>query len=104
MDGNDQMMLLIKDWATACELRPSAKIGHLLEMTRALTRVRTFERLQAREAEIVQEPMEQPYGVRDCAVRDPVRKPYTNSAVAPSLTTRCSGRPSRAAKRREHSS
>jgi uncharacterized glyoxalase superfamily protein PhnB len=31
----------------------------------------TFERLQASDAEIVQEPMEQPYGVRDCAVRDP---------------------------------
>jgi catechol 2,3-dioxygenase-like lactoylglutathione lyase family enzyme len=31
----------------------------------------TFERLQARDADIVQEPMDQPYGVRDCAVRDP---------------------------------
>jgi catechol 2,3-dioxygenase-like lactoylglutathione lyase family enzyme len=31
----------------------------------------TFERLQASEAEVVQEPTEQPYGVRDCAVRDP---------------------------------
>ena len=31
----------------------------------------TFERLQARGAEIVQEPIDQPYGVRDCAVRDP---------------------------------
>ena len=30
-----------------------------------------FERLQAIEAEIVQEPTDQPYGVRDCAVRDP---------------------------------
>jgi catechol 2,3-dioxygenase-like lactoylglutathione lyase family enzyme len=30
-----------------------------------------FERLQASDAEIVQEPAEQPYGVRDCAVRDP---------------------------------
>ncbi|MCM2423805.1 VOC family protein [Streptomyces sp. RKAG293] len=30
----------------------------------------TFERLQA-DAEVVQEPTEQPYGVRDCAVRDP---------------------------------
>jgi uncharacterized glyoxalase superfamily protein PhnB len=30
-----------------------------------------FERLQARGAEVVQEPTEQPYGVRDCAVRDP---------------------------------
>ena len=31
----------------------------------------TFERLQARDADIVQEPIDQPYGVRDCAVRDP---------------------------------
>jgi uncharacterized glyoxalase superfamily protein PhnB len=31
----------------------------------------TFERLQASDAEVVQEPAEQPYGVRDCAVRDP---------------------------------
>ena len=31
----------------------------------------TFEQLQASDAEIVQEPTEQPYGVRDCAVRDP---------------------------------
>ncbi len=30
-----------------------------------------FERLQAKNAEIVQEPVDQPYGVRDCAVRDP---------------------------------
>jgi catechol 2,3-dioxygenase-like lactoylglutathione lyase family enzyme len=31
----------------------------------------TFERLQAGGAEVVQEPTEQPYGIRDCAVRDP---------------------------------
>ncbi|BBY16947.1 VOC family protein [Mycolicibacterium litorale] len=31
----------------------------------------TFERLQSRDADIVQEPTVQPYGVRDCAVRDP---------------------------------
>lgn len=31
----------------------------------------TFERLQADDVDVVQEPMEQPYGVRDCAVRDP---------------------------------
>ncbi|MFJ4689012.1 VOC family protein [Streptomyces sp. NPDC091377] len=30
----------------------------------------TFERLQA-DAEVVQEPTDQPYGVRDCAFRDP---------------------------------
>ena len=32
---------------------------------------RAFERLQASDAEVVQEPTEQPYGVRDCSVRDP---------------------------------
>ena len=31
----------------------------------------TFERVQAGGAEVVQEPAEQPYGVRDCAIRDP---------------------------------
>jgi uncharacterized glyoxalase superfamily protein PhnB len=31
----------------------------------------TFERLQAGDAEVVQEPAEQPYGVRDCSFRDP---------------------------------
>lgn len=30
-----------------------------------------FARLQAGDVEIVQEPVDQPYGVRDCAVRDP---------------------------------
>ncbi|HVT42470.1 MAG TPA: VOC family protein [Acidimicrobiales bacterium] len=31
----------------------------------------TFEQVQATGAEVVQEPTEQPYGVRDCAFRDP---------------------------------
>jgi len=31
----------------------------------------TFERLEASGVEIIQEPIDQPYGVRDCAVRDP---------------------------------
>jgi len=31
----------------------------------------TFERVQATGAEIVQEPTEHPYGVRDFALRDP---------------------------------
>ena len=30
-----------------------------------------FERLQASDAEVVQEPIDQPYGLRDCAFRDP---------------------------------
>jgi len=31
----------------------------------------TFERLQASDADVVQEPTAQPWGIRDCAVRDP---------------------------------
>src|SRR3954453_13875686 len=31
----------------------------------------TFERLQASSAEVVQDPTEQPYGIRDCPFRDP---------------------------------
>ena len=31
----------------------------------------TFNRLQASDAEVVQEPTDQPYGVRDCSFRDP---------------------------------
>jgi uncharacterized glyoxalase superfamily protein PhnB len=31
----------------------------------------TFARLQAGGVEVVQEPTDQPYGIRDCAVRDP---------------------------------
>jgi predicted enzyme related to lactoylglutathione lyase len=31
----------------------------------------TFERISAAGAEVLQEPMDQPYGVRDCAFRDP---------------------------------
>jgi catechol 2,3-dioxygenase-like lactoylglutathione lyase family enzyme len=31
----------------------------------------TFDKLQAGAAEVVQEPTDQPWGVRDCAFRDP---------------------------------
>ena len=31
----------------------------------------TFERVQASGAEVIQEPTDQPYGIRDCAFRDP---------------------------------
>jgi uncharacterized glyoxalase superfamily protein PhnB len=31
----------------------------------------TFDQLQVRGAEVVQEPTDQPWGVRDCAFRDP---------------------------------
>jgi predicted enzyme related to lactoylglutathione lyase len=31
----------------------------------------TFERIRAAGGEVLQEPMDQPYGVRDCGFRDP---------------------------------
>jgi predicted enzyme related to lactoylglutathione lyase len=31
----------------------------------------TFTQLQASGADVVQEPIEQPWGIRDCAIRDP---------------------------------
>lgn len=32
---------------------------------------KTFEQVRSRGAEVMQEPIDQPYGVRDCAFRDP---------------------------------
>lgn len=54
---------------TIAEMMAKGTYAMLLLATRDLDAV--FERLQASDAEIVQEPTEQPYGVRDCAVRDP---------------------------------
>jgi len=54
---------------TVAEMMAKGTYARLLLATKDLDG--TFERLQAGDAEIVQEPMEQPYGVRDCAVRDP---------------------------------
>ena len=54
---------------TVLEMMAKGTYGILLLATKDLDG--TFERLQASDAEIVQEPIEQPYGVRDCAVRDP---------------------------------
>ena len=54
---------------TVLEMMAKGTYGILLLATKDLDG--TFERFQAGEAEIVQEPIEQPYGVRDFAVRDP---------------------------------
>ena len=46
--------------------------GHLRQLLLATKDLDgTFERVQAGDVEVVQEPTEQPYGVRDCAFRDP---------------------------------
>jgi catechol 2,3-dioxygenase-like lactoylglutathione lyase family enzyme len=54
---------------TIAEMMAKGTYAMLLLATKDLDG--TFKRLQASDAEIVQEPTEQPYGVRDCAVRDP---------------------------------
>jgi catechol 2,3-dioxygenase-like lactoylglutathione lyase family enzyme len=54
---------------TIAEMMAKGTYGIILLATADLDR--TFAQLQAGDAEIVQEPTEQPYGVRDCAVRDP---------------------------------
>lgn len=41
----------------------------------------TFQRLRASDVESVQEPTDQPYGVRDCAVRDPARTMIRNQEL-----------------------
>ena len=54
---------------TIAEMMAKGSYASLLLATKDLDG--TFERLQASDAEVVQEPTEQPYGVRDCAFRDP---------------------------------
>jgi len=53
---------------TIAEMMAKGTYASLLLATRDLDGA--FARLQASD-EVVQEPTEQPYGVRDCAVRDP---------------------------------
>jgi catechol 2,3-dioxygenase-like lactoylglutathione lyase family enzyme len=55
---------------TITEMMAKGTYGWILLATKDLDG--TFERLQASDAaEVVQEPTEQPYGIRDCAFRDP---------------------------------
>lgn len=54
---------------TIAEMMAKGSYATLLLATRDLDG--TFERLQGSDVDIVQEPTDQPYGLRDCAVRDP---------------------------------
>ncbi|WP_069172097.1 VOC family protein [Streptomyces griseus] len=54
---------------TVTEMMAKGTYGWILLATKDLDA--TFERVQAGDAEVIQEPTEQPYGVRDCAFRDP---------------------------------
>jgi uncharacterized glyoxalase superfamily protein PhnB len=54
---------------TITEMMAKGTYGGILLATKDLDA--TFEKVEASGAEVVQEPTEQPYGVRDCAFRDP---------------------------------
>ncbi|WP_369193950.1 VOC family protein [Streptomyces djakartensis] len=54
---------------TVAEMMAKGTYGGIVLATTDVDGV--FERLQAGDAEVVQEPVDQPYGVRDCAFRDP---------------------------------
>src|SRR5579883_641006 len=54
---------------TIAEMMAKGSYGILLLATKDVDAA--FEKIQARGAEVVEEPTDQPYGVRDCAVRDP---------------------------------
>ncbi|MPY98202.1 MAG: VOC family protein [Actinophytocola sp.] len=54
---------------TITEMMAKGTFGTLVLATKDVDDA--FSRLQAKDAEVVQEPTDQPYGIRDCAFRDP---------------------------------
>jgi hypothetical protein len=64
-----QAVITDNERRTIVEMMAKGTYGWIIVATTDLDD--TFERLQASDAEVVQEPVEQPYGVRDCALRDP---------------------------------
>ena len=54
---------------TIAEMMAKGSFGILVLSSKDLDG--TFAQLEASGAEVVQEPTDQPYGIRDCAIRDP---------------------------------
>ncbi len=54
---------------TISEMMAKGTYGWIMLATKDLDA--TFDQVQRGDVEVVQEPTEQPYGVRDCALRDP---------------------------------
>ena len=54
---------------TVIEMMAKGSYGSVLLATKDVDA--TFDRVQSGDVEVVQEPTDQPYGVRDCAFRDP---------------------------------
>lgn len=58
-----------EDQKALADLTTKGVLGFVVFTTNDVDK--TFERIQATGAEVLQEPMDQHYGVRDCAFRDP---------------------------------
>jgi catechol 2,3-dioxygenase-like lactoylglutathione lyase family enzyme len=54
---------------TVAEMMAKGSYGRITFASSDLDR--DFERLQAAAVDVIEEPTDQPYGVRDCAIRDP---------------------------------
>jgi catechol 2,3-dioxygenase-like lactoylglutathione lyase family enzyme len=54
---------------TIAEMMAKGTYGWILLSTKDLGAA--FDKVQASDAEVIQEPTEQPYGIKDCAFRDP---------------------------------
>jgi catechol 2,3-dioxygenase-like lactoylglutathione lyase family enzyme len=54
---------------TIAEMMAKGTYGWILLATSDIDAL--FERLQSHDVDVVQEPTDQPYGIRDCAFRDP---------------------------------
>lgn len=65
---------------TIAEMMAKGTYASIILATKNLDAV--FEKLQATDAEVVQEPTAQPYGIRDCAFRDPAGNMVRISEVA----------------------
>ncbi|MFJ4651691.1 VOC family protein [Nocardia sp. NPDC088792] len=65
---------------TIAEMMAKGTYASIILATKDLDGV--FEKLQATDAEVVQEPTAQPYGIRDCAFRDPAGNMVRISEVA----------------------
>ena len=61
--------ILLDERRTIAEMMAKGTYGWIMLATHDLDAV--FEKVQANDAEVVQEPTDQPYGIRDCAFRDP---------------------------------
>ena len=83
---------------TIAEMMAKGTLRHPLLATTDLDG--TFEQLQASGAEVVQEPTEQPYGVRDCAFRDPAGNLHPHQRAA--LSRRRRTRRTAHSRRRQH--